>query len=316
VIRTAAALSLVVLVAGTAAGLTPGGGPPTTDCLTEFGGTPANVPAAKPRTIRCEDNDPACDDDPTAGVCHFRIQICLNVPDPALPGCAPAALEDYVVENEQPDTNPRHDFDFQNLEDELNVLTLPLEATDVNICSGEVGMDVYLPVRLSPGRARWRRGLKILRTTVTGPGGVRDEDRLRLVCTVPRGASACDGITSTFEQIQRHLFTPTSCGRSTCHNVDQEPHELSLAPGEAYAHLVGVPPTNGVASAAGKLRVDPGAPGNSFLLDKLRGTLAPGEGVQMPFGLTPLRATEVQLVEEWILAGAPAAGFVAASGCQ
>ena len=36
----------------------------------------------------------------------------------------------------------------------------------------------------------------------------------------------------------------------------------------------------------------------------------------MPFGLTPLRAIDVQLVEQWIAAGAPATGFVAAVGCQ
>jgi hypothetical protein len=315
-VTRAAAILGALLLAAPAAALTPGGGPATTDCLAEFGGTPANVPSAHPRTIRCEDNDSDCDDDPTAGVCRFNVQACLNVTDPSLPGCAPAALESYTVENEQPDTNPRHDFDFQNLEDELNVLTLPLDPTDHDVCSGSVGMDVYLPIRLVSGGARYRRGRKVLRTTLSGPGGVHDDDRMRLVCTVPRGSSPCDGVTSTFEQIQRHIFQPTTCTRSTCHDVAQEPHEMSLAPGEAYANLVGVAPTNGVALAAGKLRVDPGNPGNSFILDKLRGTLAADEGVQMPFGLTPLRAIDVLLVEQWIAAGAPSTGFVAAVGCQ
>jgi hypothetical protein len=36
----------------------------------------------------------------------------------------------------------------------------------------------------------------------------------------------------------------------------------------------------------------------------------------MLFGLTPLRAIDVLLVEQWIAAGAPSTGFVAAVGCQ
>ena len=91
---------------------------------------------------------------------------------------------------------------------------------------------------------------------------------------------------------------------------------MSLAPGEAYANLVGVSPTNLTAQNAGKLRVDPGNPGNSFILDKLRGDLDPGEGERMPFGLRPLHALNIQLIEEWIAAGAPETGFVAAVGCH
>jgi hypothetical protein len=90
---------------------------------------------------------------------------------------------------------------------------------------------------------------------------------------------------------------------------------MSLAPGEAYANLVGVSPTNLAAQNAGKLRVDPGNPGNSFILDKLRGELAIGEGDPMPLQLRHLPDNAVRLIEEWITAGAPETGFVAPSGC-
>jgi hypothetical protein len=39
---------------------------------------------------------------------------------PESPDLRAASLETYFIENEQPDTNPKHDFDFQALEDALN----------------------------------------------------------------------------------------------------------------------------------------------------------------------------------------------------
>ena len=71
-----------------------------------------------------------------------------------------------------------------------------------------------------------------------------------------------------------------------------------------------------MARLAGKLRVDPGNPGNSFILDKLRGDLLENEGERMPRGLPKIPAREIALVEAWIAAGAPATGFVDGIGCQ
>lgn len=310
-----ALLVLVALVA-TAGATTPGGGAPLTDCLAEFAGTPANRPSTRPRDIRCVDGDPTCDDDPTPGVCGFHVGVCLNVTDPALPACAPADLEDYAIENEQPDTNPRHDFDFQGLEDAVEFSTLPVAASQQNVCTSTVPMSVYLPVRFEKGGAAWRKGKKTIRATLTGADStIVDADKMSLTCLPARGTSPCDGVASTFDEIQQTIFTPVSCARSTCHDTAQEPHNLSLAPGEAYGYLVGVPPTNLVAQSAGKLRVDPGNPANSFILDKLRGTLLPGEGDPMPRQLKRLPDDAVELVEEWIAAGAPSSGFVAPSGC-
>jgi hypothetical protein len=318
VTRALAAMWAALVLVGAAASavaLTPGGGTSTTDCLTEFGGTPANRPEQRPREIRCVDNDPACDDNPELGICRFRVDVCLNVADPALPECAPAELDTYLVENEQPDTNPRHDFDFQALEDRLNFLTLPVDATDQNVCSGETLMSLRLPIRPRIGGGSFRRGRKTLRTSIFGPGGVRDDDKLRMTCAAAEGTTPCDGVTSTFEQIQRHIFTAT-CAVPTCHNVAQGLHDLSLSAGEAYGNLVGVPANNPAANAAGKLRVDPGNPAGSFIVQKLRGELATDEGERMPFGLRRLKELNIELIEQWIAAGAPETGFVAAVGCH
>jgi hypothetical protein len=314
-VRRAGTALLLLLLGSPAAASTPGGGSTTTDCLTEFGGTPANRPPNRPRDIRCTDNDPACDEDPAVGACRVRVEVCLNVTDPALPGCGPAALTDYFVENEQPDTNPRHDFDFQTLEDRLTFLTLPVDPTDRNVCSGDVFMNVPLGIRFLAGGARYSNRRKTIRTTVSGPGGVVDVDRMRVGCARARHTTPCDGVTSTFDQIQKHVFTAT-CARSTCHNVAQGAHDMSLSSGEAYASLVGVPAVNPVAAAAGSLRVAPGNATGSFIVQKLRAQLAPGEGARMPLDLPPYPELAIELIEQWIAAGAPATGFVAAVGCH
>lgn len=317
IVRTGVALGILTVALATrgASAFTPGGGPADTDCLAEFGGTPANLPPTAPRAIRCVDGDPACDQDPTPGTCAVPITACINVADASLPACAPASLDGYVVANAQPDTNPLHDFDFQVLEDAVGAL-LPADPLDGTVCTDPVLMNVPLVMRIGFGGVRYRAGKQRLRTTASGLGGIFDADQLRITCVPAEGSAPCDGVTSTFDELQRHVFTSTSCARSTCHNAAQGQHDLSLAPGEAYASLVGVPPVNPVAFAAGKLRVDPGNVANSFIVDKLRGHLVTGEGVRMPYGLRPLHEPTIQLVEQWIAAGAPQTGFVTTIGCH
>jgi hypothetical protein len=313
--RFVAAFLGALLCAASAYALTPGGGSSFTDCLAEFGGaTPANYPPSHPREIKCTDNS-ACDEDPTLGVCQFSVEACLNVSDANLPNCVPRGLDSFFVENEQPDTNPKHDFDFQALEDQLNFLVLPLDATDTNVCSGDVQMTVRLPIQPSRTGGRFRRGKKQIESTVAGDATVRDDDKLKMTCVPGKDTTPCDGVTSSFEQIQRQVFTPT-CAIPTCHNVAQGEHQMSLAEGEAYASLVNVAPANFVASSAGLKRVDPGHPENSFILKKLRGELVDGEGVQMPKDLKRLHHLHVDLIEQWITAGAPDTGFVTAIGCH
>jgi hypothetical protein len=85
---------------------------------------------------------------------------------------------------------------------------------------------------------------------------------------------------------------------STCHLTGEEPGGIALYAQAAYAALVDAP------SVQSKLpRIKPGHPDESYLLHKLEGTHT--EGVRMPMGSAPLSAEFIQLLREWIAAGAP-----------
>jgi mono/diheme cytochrome c family protein len=108
----------------------------------------------------------------------------------------------------------------------------------------------------------------------------------------------------TFATLQKRIFTP-SCAIPSCHGSAAS-GGLTLTADASYAQLVGVPATNPTAAAAGVLRVVPGDPDRSFLLRKLEGTLAGGEGEPMPRVGTTLSPALLDLVRRWIVAGAPA----------
>lgn len=281
-------------------------------CLHAFEG-PAIPAAGKPK-VRCVDNDPACDSDPTPGRCRIEVSVCLNRSDPS-GRCTSAELDGYVIDNVHPDTDPRHVFEFQALQDLVNSVALPVDAEDTDECVGPVSIVLPLEVRIAKRGAKYAKSKQKLHGRVRGPGGARDDDKLPMKCVPAPGFDPCAGVTSTLDHLERHVFAPT-CSRDTCHSGPQLEHTLSLLPGEAHANLVDVLPDNLAARLAGKKRVDPGNPDNSFLLDKLRGTLGPDEGVRMPHSLKRLPKREIALVEAWIAAGAPASGFVPGIGCQ
>ena len=89
---------------------------------------------------------------------------------------------------------------------------------------------------------------------------------------------------------------------ATCHLTGQEAGNMKLHPVAAWASLVKV------ASIESPLRrVEPGAPGKSYLMHKLDGTHLDtgGQGVQMPFGAPPLEPEVRERIRSWIAAGAP-----------
>jgi hypothetical protein len=106
----------------------------------------------------------------------------------------------------------------------------------------------------------------------------------------------------TFATIQAEIFTPT-CATSSCHDSDNREGGLCLEEAESYAGLIDVEPSTIPARQAGKLRVDPGNPDNSFLLDKVEG---PGlnEGARMPNERPALSAREIEAIRTWIAEGA------------
>jgi hypothetical protein len=273
---------------------------------------PALAPGAK--QIKCVDNDPACDVDATVGVCRIEVGVCVNATDPA-GRCAPRELESFEVANVQPDTDARHVFEFMTLQDAVNSMALPADAGDVDACVGPVEMWLPLEVKIGKKGAAYKKFKQTVHGTVAGIDGAHDVDTLPIQCVPAPGADPCAQVTSTLEHLEQHVFAPT-CSRDTCHSGPQSDHSLTLLPGEAHLNLVGVMPDNLQARLAGKLRVDPGHPENSFLLDKLKGELGENEGQRMPRGLGKVPAREIALVEAWIAAGAPATGYVAGIGCQ
>ncbi len=88
-----------------------------------------------------------------------------------------------------------------------------------------------------------------------------------------------------------------------CHTGANGPQGLSLDSGKAYGNLVNVKSTE----APALNRVAPGSPDKSYILNKLLGTqtAAGGSGAQMPFGAGPLPQATINLIQQWIAAGAP-----------
>jgi hypothetical protein len=139
--------------------------------------------------------------------------------------------------------------------------------------------------------------------------------RIALVALLATATGACDenlsdvagptpNLEPTFSSIQREIFNQTdSSGRRaciTCHSGAQAPFGLSLVEGVSYGNLVGV----ATRQKAGAIRVIPGDPDNSYMVQKLEG--APGiVGARMPFTGGPyLTDGQMQIIRRWIELGA------------
>lgn len=105
----------------------------------------------------------------------------------------------------------------------------------------------------------------------------------------------------------------------TCHDNTSPAGglDLSAASATVYSSIVNVNPTNPAALAKGNKRIKPGDPHRSFLLRKCQNGLDPdnglttGEGNTMPGTPIPVLADkDVELIRQWIYAGAPQTGTV------
>jgi hypothetical protein len=115
-------------------------------------------------------------------------------------------------------------------------------------------------------------------------------------------------LTADFASIQENVFTPIC---TVCHAGGAAPQGLRLDSANSYALLVGVPSTE----VPSLLRVKPGDPDASYLVQKLEGHAA--VGAQMPFGGPPLPAETIAVIRQWIAAGAArAAGSAPSAGAQ
>jgi hypothetical protein len=122
----------------------------------------------------------------------------------------------------------------------------------------------------------------------------------------PLSSSSSGGtvpLAATFDAIQANVFTPIC---SVCHVGATAPQGLMLDAAHSYNLLVGVPSTE----VPSILRVAPGDPNNSYIIQKLEGHAAVGG--QMPLGETPLPATTIAFIAQWITDGAAAGSSAAA----
>ena len=112
---------------------------------------------------------------------------------------------------------------------------------------------------------------------------------------LPPGGTGTGPLTADFASIQEDVFTPIC---TACHAGGGAPQGLRLDATNSYSLLVGVPSTE----VPSVLRVKPGDPDNSYLIQKLEGHAA--VGAQMPFGRPPLPAATIAVIRQWITDGA------------
>jgi hypothetical protein len=117
------------------------------------------------------------------------------------------------------------------------------------------------------------------------------------------GATVPAMAAPTFNEVERKILR--GCTTASCHGPKGRAGGLELTYDRARKDLVGVPPLNEAARAAGLLRVAPGDPDRSFLLAKLTGPLAEGQGLPMPLVGPPLSANRIAVLRRWIAAGTP-----------
>jgi len=325
-----------------------GGGADETDCFAAFQSIPApNAPVGRPSGVACADQDGTCGDaNPSLGYCGFSVGVIFN--STSFASCTPTDLpaDGFLIpySGAANDDHPKHVAGFEPLQifAENN---LPLTPVDTNVASGMSSVTVPLDIRFTSKGPKFRKTTITLQpTTCTTPlqngkcsSGERDGDKFKLVCSpaidpmTGDPISPCTGISSTFQQIQEHIFD-RKCATPACHGSTQSFHDLCLVDScdagtrSAHTDLVGVVPHNFAASADGLLRVAAGSPAQSFLLKKVRGELDSPDpmfgkdayGKRMPYHnpandrpRKKLGKAEVQLITDWIAAGAPATGFVA-----
>jgi len=111
-------------------------------------------------------------------------------------------------------------------------------------------------------------------------------------------------LLANFQSIQDNVFTPRCIG---CHIGASAPLGLRLDDANSFGLLVDATS----AQSPPLLRVEPGDPDNSYLIQKLEGTA--GMGGQMPLGGTPLPQADIDVIRQWITDGALPAGGAAAT---
>jgi hypothetical protein len=106
------------------------------------------------------------------------------------------------------------------------------------------------------------------------------------------------GLQPTLASIQANVFS-IDCAVPGCHGGAAAQQGLRLDPGFAYGNLVSVASPRD----PNLIRVIPGDPNNSFIIHKLEGTQTLGD--RMPDGGPYLPQSTIDVIRQWIAAGAP-----------
>src|SRR5581483_3273985 len=113
---------------------------------------------------------------------------------------------------------------------------------------------------------------------------------------ITAGGGSTGPLTADFKSIQDNVFTPIC---TKCHIGAGAPEGLQLDQTHSYAMLVGVPS----AEQPNVLRVAAGDPDSSYIVLKLQGS-AGISGARMPFGGPYLPQSTIDVIRQWISAGA------------
>ncbi len=294
-----------------------GGGGSKKDCLMVFEAG-FNYPPGRNRLIRCTDGDPNCDGDGLVnGVCRFPVSICANSTfNPAK--CTLNGVESITVDHALDNGDSKFDPEFQALQTRINNEIDP-PTNDVDACTSPATLSVRVKGPSANNRCRKDRKRVRITTESTFIGGkqLRDKDKLKLICDP--ASTVCDPLLffeGTYDRIQNQIFNE-SCNLSGCHDSETQAGNMLLEPAGSYTNLINVVPDNPAAAGAGWLRVsvsviDPntGDPNASYLFRKITGGLEAGFGARMPLGMPSLPTNLIDIIQLWIEAGAPEAGWV------
>ena len=124
-----------------------------------------------------------------------------------------------------------------------------------------------------------------------GGGGYNNNNTPPPASTTPPPATSM----TLFQQVQTQVLTPNCTG---CHVGANAPQGLRLDAANSFAMLVNVASTE----MPTLLRVKPGDPDNSWLVQKIDGRATIGG--RMPLGRAALPQASIDLVRSWIAAGA------------
>jgi hypothetical protein len=102
-------------------------------------------------------------------------------------------------------------------------------------------------------------------------------------------------LVATFDSIQSNVFTPIC---TACHAGAAAPQGLRLDATNSYDLLVGIPSSE----VHSILRVSPGDPDHSYLVQKIEGHAS--VGARMPLGGPYLSQSTIDVIRQWITDGA------------